>query len=143
MQNQAVANHLGARGHRNILVVAVAALAAVSTTTSANGPDGAAPGGASAGPSGTRIYTLPGEEVFAYDVAVAGDTYYVTGAGKETIYRGDLDEPAAEELAADPGWGPMLGIKVVGQRLLVARGFGGTVSLHDRGTGAVVARWTN
>ena len=37
----------------------------------------------------------------------------------------------------------MLGIKVVGQRLLVARGFGGTVSLHDRKTGAVVARWTN
>ena len=144
MQNQPVASHPRGRGRRNLLTVAaVAAFAAVSTTTSVGSAD---PGASVAAPdrqSQTRIYTLPGENVFAYGVAVDGDTYYVTGWETEKIYRGDLHEPAAEELAHDAGWGPMSGIEVVGQRLLVARGFGGSVSLHDRRTGAVVARWTN
>jgi Cu-Zn family superoxide dismutase len=41
------------------------------------------------------------------------------------------------------GWGPASGIKVVGDGLLVARGYGGNVSLHDRTSGALVARWSH
>jgi Cu-Zn family superoxide dismutase len=145
MQTQAVSSQHRCRERRLLAAVAaIGALSAVSTTTSVDVRDVAASTEPASRQTETRIYTLPEEaEVFPEGVAIEGDTYYVTGAGSETIYRGDLDEPVAEELAADRGWGPMLGIEVVGPRLLVARGLGGNVSLHDRTTGAVVARWTN
>ena len=120
---------------RRRLVVAVA-LAGATVTTSVAEP-------AQAKQSETIVYTLPGEEVFAEGIAVAGNTFYVTGVGTETIYRGQLDEPAAEVLTTDPGLGGPGGIKVVGDRLLVARGYGGNVTLFDRMTGDVVGRWTN
>jgi sugar lactone lactonase YvrE len=145
MQNHACAGHPRGRTRRKLIVVAsVGAFAAVSTT-SAGVADVAVSAETAAGPSATRIYTLPGEEVFAEGVAVAGDTYYVTGVGSATIYRGDLERPevVAEPFAADADWGPMVGIKVVGEYLLVARDGSGSVSLHDRHSGAVVARWTN
>jgi sugar lactone lactonase YvrE len=138
MQNRAFASHRRGRVRRALaVVVAVAALGAVSPTTNATVSD------ASAGPAArqpaTRVYTLPGDEVFAEGVAVDGDTYYVTGHVSGKIYRGDLDEPEAEQFI-DAGYG-VGGIAVVGERLLVARGFAG-VELYDRTTGALVATWS-
>jgi sugar lactone lactonase YvrE len=144
MQNQAFASRHRRRGRRFLAIVAVVgALGAVTTTTSAGVPDVAPAAEGAAGQSETRVYTLPGEEVFAEGVAVAGDTYYVTGFGSGKVYRGDLDEPetAAEVFidAAEPFEG-LGGIKVVGERLIVAR-FSG-VSLYDRRTGALIATWS-
>jgi sugar lactone lactonase YvrE len=144
MQNEAHASQRRGRGRRiGLVLAAVAASGAVSTPTSAGVPDAATTTEAAARPSETRVYTLPGAEVFAEGVAVAGDTYYVTGFGSGKIYRGNLDEPetVAEEFidAAEPFEG-LGGIKVVGERLIVARPSG--VSLYDRQTGALVATWS-
>ena len=141
MQNQAFVRQHRRRVRPTLLAVAaVTAFGAASTTTSA-GIDVAASAEVATRPSATRIYTLPGEEVFAEGVAVTGDTYYVTGYGSGKIYRGDLDEAEAEAFidAADPFEG-LGGIKVVGERLIVARSTG--VSLYDRQTGALVATWS-
>jgi Cu-Zn family superoxide dismutase len=140
MQNHAFASQHRGRGRRTYLVLAsVAVFGAVSTPTSA-GVDGVGSADAAARQSETRVYTLPGEEVFAEGVAVAGDTYYVSGFGSGKIYRGDLDEPEAEKFidATDPFAG-LGGIKVVGEHLVVVRLSG--VSLYDRHTGALVATW--
>ncbi len=143
MQNQAFARRHRCRARPTLLAVAaVAAFGAASTTTSA-GVDVAASAQVAPRPSATRVYTLPGDEVFAEGVAVAGDTYYVTGFGSGKIYRGDLDEPAAVAEAFIDATGPfegLGGIKVVGERLIVARSAG--VSLFDRQTGALVATWS-
>ena len=86
------------------------------------------------------MYTLPGNEAFANGIAINGDTYYVTDFNSGTIYRGDLNQPEAHIFISDTGFGAG-GIRVVGSRLLVARGFAG-VSLYDRTTGAVIATWS-
>ena len=88
----------------------------------------------------TRVYTLPGDEVLPDGIAVDGDTYYVTGEGSGTIYRGDLDEPEAEVFITDLGFG-VFDIDVVPGGLLVARGSAGVV-LFDRTTGDVLATWS-
>jgi sugar lactone lactonase YvrE len=142
MQNQAFARRHRRRGRRTcFVVVAAAVFGAVSTATSAGVPDVAVSAEAATTPSATRVYTLPGEDVFAEGVAVAGDTYYVTGFGSGKIYRGDLDEPEAGVFidAAEPFEG-LGGIKVAGEHLIAAGGFG--VWLFDRQTGALVATWS-
>ena len=129
------------RGRRTMAVIAaLGALGAVSTTTSASVPDTAAPADTAARNAATFTYILPGDEVFAEGVAVAGDTYYVTGFFG-IIFRGDLDEREAEVFIPDPGCCAS-GIEVVGDRLLVAGAWGGHVSLYDRTTGALLARWS-
>jgi hypothetical protein len=142
MRNQAFARHRR-RGRRTVAIVAaVGALGSIVATTNVSVPAVAAPAEAAAGGSDTRVYTLPGEDVFPAGVAVDGDTYYVTGFFNGIIYRGNLDEPdavAAEFI--DTGFGGANGIEVVGEHLLVARGFAG-VSLYDRTTGASVATWS-
>jgi sugar lactone lactonase YvrE len=141
MQNQAFASRHRRRARPTLLAVAaVAAFGAASTPTSA-GVNVAAPAQVASRSSATRVYTLPGEEVFAEGVAVAGDTYYVTGFGSGKIYRGDLDEPeAVAEEFIDTGFGGLGGIKVIGDRLIVVRFFG--VSVYDRESGALVATWS-
>jgi sugar lactone lactonase YvrE len=142
MQNQARASQRPRRGRRTCLVLAaVAASGAVSAPASAGSRDAATSTAAAETQSETRLYTLPGSDVYAEGVTVDGDTYYVTGAGSGRIYRGDVDEPetVAEEFI-DTGFGGLGGIKVVGERLIVARFFG--VSLFDRQTGALVATWS-
>ena len=121
-------------------IAAVGALGTVSTTSSASDPDAAAPAWAGARQAETFVYTLPGEEVFAEGVAIEDSTYYVTGFVSGHMYRGDLDEPAAEVFIRDVGFG-LGGIKVVGEHLVVARGISG-VSLYDRTTSALVATWS-
>jgi sugar lactone lactonase YvrE len=138
MQNQLSASHRRGRGRRIVFVVAAVATFGGASTTTAAGVPAVAAAAQPASRSATRLYRLPGEEVFAEGVAVRGDTYYVTGAGSGKIYRGDLDEPTASEFI-DTGFGGLGGIKVVGDRLLVARFFG--VSLYDRQTGTRVATW--
>jgi sugar lactone lactonase YvrE len=141
MQNQAFASQRRGRGRRTLLVVAAVAAVAASTTASA-GVDVAASAQVAIRPSATRVYTLPDDgEVFPEGVAVDADTYYVTGAGSGKVYRGDLDEPAAvAEEFIDTGFEGLGGIKVAGERLIVARFFG--VSLYDRPTGALLATWS-
>jgi Cu-Zn family superoxide dismutase len=142
MYNEVLASARRRRGRR-LLASAAALLGAVGSVvaTTGVGPRAAAgSAGAAATQAATRVYTLPGNEVFANGIAVDGDAYYVTDVGSGTIYRGDLDEPVADVFIADTGFGAG-GIRVVGERLLVARGFAG-VSLYERTTGAVIATWS-
>jgi sugar lactone lactonase YvrE len=90
-----------------------------------------------------RPYLLPGVDIFPEGVAVHHDTYYVTSFGTGNIFRGDLAEPTAKVFIPADGLGPPAGIKVIGDRLIVARSFGGNVGLYDRTTGDRVARWSN
>ncbi len=134
MRKQAFATESRRRGRRTVAVAAaVGALASVVATPGVN-PE------AAANPSDTRVYTIPGDDVFPAGIAVDGDTYYVTGFFNGIIYRGDLDEPEAEVFISDNASGAN-GIEVVGEHLLVARGFAG-VSLYDRTTGASLATWS-
>jgi sugar lactone lactonase YvrE len=142
MYNEVFASRARGRGRRAVaMAAAVGALCAVSTTTSASTQITAAP---AARRSETFVYTVAadGEFVWPEGIAVQDNTYYVTGFGSGTIYRGDLDEPAAEAevFIPDLDFG-LSGIKVVGDRLVVARGFGG-VSVFDRTTGALMATWS-
>ena len=107
------------------------------------GADAHATAGGAERDTETRTYIIPGEEVFAEGVTVHGDRYYVTSFGTGNIYRGDLDEPEADVFIPDDGWGPASGIKVTRDRLVVARGYGGNVSLYDRKSGTFVARWSH
>ena len=137
-----VASHTRGRGRQALAAVVTAAVfASVSTSSTIGVPAAAASTRATARQSDTIVYTVPGDDVFAEGVAVDGDTYYVTGAVNNTIYRGDLDEPAAVEfINAGQGVG---GIKVVGESLIVAGGFDGNVLLFNRTSGELVARWSN
>lgn len=143
MHNEAFTSRTRRRGGGRgalAVVAAVGALSAGGATTTSSELDAAALGEAGGRQSATFTYILPGDEVFAEGVAVAGDTYYVTGFFG-IIFRGDLDEREAEVFVPDPGCCAS-GIEVVGDRLLVAGAFGGHVSLYDRTTGALVARWS-
>jgi hypothetical protein len=142
MRKQVFATESRRRGRRTVAIAAaVGALASVVATTGVNAWAAATPAEVAANPSQTRVYTLPGDEVFPVGIAVDGDTYYVTGFFSGIIYRGDLDEPAAaaEVFISELGFGAN-GIAVVGDRLLVAHGVAG-VSLYDRSTGAPLATW--
>jgi sugar lactone lactonase YvrE len=140
MRNQASASHHRRRGRRVIAVVAAVGLfGSVLATTSATPPSVAALAETAAGRLETRVYTLPGDEVFPDGIAVDGETYYVTGHDSGIIYRGVLDEPEAEVFIADVGFGAG-DIEVVGGGLLVARGSAGVV-LYDLTTRGVVATW--
>jgi hypothetical protein len=76
---------------------------------------------ASAQRPGTTTYILPTDEseVYPEGLAVRGNNYYVTTIGTGEIFRGELDDPSAGVFHAYDGFGPMSGIKVVGNRLLV------------------------
>jgi Cu-Zn family superoxide dismutase len=122
-------------------VAAVGVLSSVVVTTGADPrPAAAVPAEAATTQAATRVYTLPGTDVFASGIAVDGNIFYVTDFVSGTIYRGDLDERDAEVFIPGVDFGAG-GIRVVGERLLVARGFAG-VSLHDRTTGAVLGTWS-
>src|SRR5688500_9967950 len=124
MRNKAFARQHRRRGRRVAAIVAAAgAMGSVLATTSTIPPVGAAPAEAAASPSGTRVYTLPGDEVFPDGIAVDGDTYYATGENG-TVYRGVLDEPEAEVFITDVGV-RLFDIEVVPGGLLVARGSAG------------------
>jgi Cu-Zn family superoxide dismutase len=118
-------------------------LGSLSTTASPTVPAVAAPAEPAAGHVAPFVYTLHGDDIFPESVAVAGDTYYVTGHINGRIYRGDLAEPtvAAEEFIDTGAEGGLGGIEVVGEHLVVARG-GAGVSLYDRHTGTLLATWT-
>ena len=122
------------------VVAAVGALSTGGATTPSSELHAAGLGEAGGRQAATFTYILPGDEVFAEGVAVAGDTYYVTGFFG-IIFSGDLDETEAEVLVPDAGCCAS-GIEVIGDRLLVAGAFAGHVSLYDRTTGALLARWS-
>ena len=94
-------------------------------------------------PDDTTTYILPGYQcVFPEGVEVWGDTYYVGSTCNGKLYRGDLSQRVAEVfLPADPE--PLLygGIEATATRLVAARG-DGMVTVHDRSTGKVVARFS-
>ena len=141
MRKQAFATESRRRGRRSVAIAAaVGALGSVVATTGVNPRAAATPAEVAANLSETRVYTLPGDEVFPVGIAVDGDSYYVTGFFSGTIYRGNLDEPEAEVFISDLGFGAN-GIAVVGEHLLVAHGIAG-VSLYDRSTGASLATWS-
>lgn len=140
MHNETFATRVKGRGRRTVAVVAAVGAVSAGGATTTYGELRAAPAETEGRQAATFTYILPGDEVFAEGIAVAADTYYVTSFGG-TIYRGDLDETEAEVFVPDPGCCAS-GIKVVGDRLLVAGAFGGHVSLYDRTTGALVAKWS-
>jgi sugar lactone lactonase YvrE len=146
MHNPAFSSQAHSRGRRAIGIVAAAGvLSAGVATATLSGAHAAALAEAGARKPDIRTYTLPTDESFVYPegVAVHGNEYYVTSFGTGNIFRGDLDEPTAEAFIPPDGSGPASGIKAVGSRLIVARGYGGNVVLYDRSTGAFVARWSN
>ena len=142
MRNEALRGRTRSRGRRNWPPSQRPECRTVSTTTSASVPT---PTAADAEATrATFVYTVSddGDFLWPEGIAVQDNTYYVTGFGSGTIYRGDLDAPEveAEVFIPDVGFG-LSGIKVVGDRLVVARGFGG-VSVFDRTTGALMATWS-
>jgi Cu-Zn family superoxide dismutase len=137
-------HHVRRRHRRPLGIIAAAGLltAGVATTV---GDAHAAPLGADVRKPAISTYTLSTNQVEVYPegVAVHGSTYYVTTFGTGEIFRGELGRPEAEVFHPYDGFGPASGIKVIGDRLLVARGYGGNVTLHDRATGEILAGWTN
>lgn len=117
--------------------VVVAVLAATTGALAAAAP-------VAAQPDAQRSYVLPGARVFPEGIDVIGGKFYVTSTSDGSILRGDLRLSRAERfIAADEGQFGAVGIRATADRLLVAGGPSGTVTVYDRSSGERVARFSN
>jgi Cu-Zn family superoxide dismutase len=93
--------------------------------------------------SGARLYAIPGEAVFPEGIALADDdkTFYVGSTSDGALFRGDLatGEVAPFAAGAAPGLTFAVGMKVVGDRLVVAGGPTGSVFVFDTATETLAA----
>jgi sugar lactone lactonase YvrE len=99
---------------------------------------------ASAVPDALPSYVLPGDNVFPEGIDVLSGEYYVTSTRTGDVYRGDLGQRRAQVfIRGDLGLFSAIGIKVTAERIIVAGGATGTVSVYDRRTGGLVVRFSN
>ena len=135
MPNVAIRTHARCRGRRALAIAAAGALSALLVVP---GADAHATAGGAGRDAETRTYTLPR----------GGGVRRGRHCARRSLLRDQLRHrqhlPRRPRRARAPrcssptdGWGPASGIKVVGDRLVVARGYGGNVSLYDRTTGAL------
>lgn len=115
-------------------------VAVLTVTAAALAP--AAP--VAAAPDALRSYVLPGARVFPEGIDVIGGRFYVTSTRDGSILRGDLRQRRAERfIAAEKGQFGAVGIRATADRLLVAGGPSGTVTVYDRSSGERVAGFSN
>ncbi|WP_354698973.1 hypothetical protein DSM112329_04672 [Paraconexibacter sp. AEG42_29] len=112
------------------LLVAALAVTGASTTALAQKDGGARP----------AVYSIPGEKIFPEGIALAGDTFYVGSTTDGTIYRGDVRTAALKPFAAAGANGrtTAIGMKVAGNRLIVAGGATGKIFVLSARTGATL-----
>ena len=96
-------------------------------------------GGAASKPRPTS-YVLPGNATFPEGVAFdqkSGD-FYVSSTGDGSVLRGNVNRPAAETFISATGVQfSAIGVKIDGDRLLVAGGSTGQVRIYDRRSDAL------
>lgn len=94
-------------------------------------------------------YFLPGDDVYPEGITADGSTFYVTSAADGTIYRGDVRDPQIEVLsdgeeAGRTAFGALgLDVSPDGERLVVAGGSTGQVSVLDTSDGSTVETYVN
>jgi sugar lactone lactonase YvrE len=90
-------------------------------------------------------YVIPGDRVFPEGVAFQPQTgfFYVTSTGDGTVFRGHVTEEAAEPFlpAGGDGRTTAIGLEVDGDRLYVAGGPTGLVTVYDTDTRGLLGRF--
>jgi len=88
----------------------------------------------------TKVFTLsPSTHGNPEGVATKGGTFFVGTVGDGTIYRGTTDNTTVTEFITGAAGKSAVGMKVRGQRLYVAGGATGTITVYNIQTKAVVA----
>lgn len=91
-----------------------------------------------------RTLALPAQGEFPEGIGVFGDQYYVGATSDGTLYRGTVGEDAVVfSPGGQDGRTTAVGIKATSDRLYVAGGGTGTVSVLDRRSGELLARYSN
>jgi Cu-Zn family superoxide dismutase len=124
------------------LLLATAVLALVSTASVAladHGDHGKKDKGHGSS-SAAKVFTLtPSTHGNPEGVAARGRTFFVGATGDGTIYRGTVDNPTVTELITGGTGKSAIGLKIAGNRLYVAGGGTGAITVYDLGTRQQVA----
>lgn len=94
----------------------------------------------------TRLFDLPGEAVYPEGVAYqeASGDFYVGSTTDGTVYRGNVESGEVDVFIEGAPGGSAIGMKLDGEnRLFVAGGATGLVSVYDTTTGALLAEFGN
>ncbi|MEW2373459.1 hypothetical protein AB0940_29410 [Streptomyces sp. NPDC006656] len=125
------------------LTATSAALTAFTLPATAASPGGPAPARALQGGNGDQAITLDGSRVFPESVAADRHFVYASSIGDGTVYRGRPGATTLEPFlpAGQDGRTQAAGIKITGNRLLVAGAFSGRFFVYST-SGRLVAAYT-